>query len=164
MLRFLVRIFNMPYMKKTLHAGQNFVFYGKFSAGKDQLSMDQPRLFKKEDYESMQKGYFPVYQCTKGLSNETISKYIKQAYAILENQIIDSFPEELMKRRGFPVYRDMIRIMHNPDSMEEVYWAKKRLAYEEFFFFLLSTKQNESKRVYHTQINLEIIVCSTILV
>ena len=29
--RFLVRIFNMPYMKKTLHAGQNFVFYGNFS-------------------------------------------------------------------------------------------------------------------------------------
>lgn len=151
--RFSVRIFNMPYMKKTLHAGQSFVFYGKFSAGKDLLTMDQPRLFKKEDYESLLKGYFPVYQCTKGLSNDTISKYIKQAYAILENRIIDFFPEGLMKKRGFPIYRDMIRIMHSPDSMEEVYWAKKRLAYEEFFFFLLSTKQNESKQVYHTQIN-----------
>ena len=93
----------------------------------------------------MLEGYFPIYPCTKGLSNDTIRKYIRMAYEILEEQIRDPFPDDLIKKREFPSYRDMVRIMHNPDSMDEVFRAKKRLAYEEFFFFLLSTRQNEEE-------------------
>lgn len=150
---FHVRIFNMPYLKKTLHAGQRYVFYGKMTQGTDHLSMDQPRIFKPEEYFRMLEGYFPIYPCTKGLSNETIRKYIRMAYEILEEQIQDPFPDELIKKREFPSYRDMVRIMHNPDSMDEVFRAKKRLAYEEFFFFLLSTRQNESGQVRRTEVN-----------
>lgn len=150
---FHVRIFNMPYLKKTLHAGQRYVFYGKMTQGTDHLSMDQPRLFKPEEYFRMLEGYFPIYPCTKGLSNETIRKYIRMAYEILEEQIQDPFPDDLIKKREFPSYRDMVRIMHNPDSMDEVFRAKKRLAYEEFFFFLLSTRQNERGQVKKTEVN-----------
>lgn len=150
---FHVRIFNMPYLKKTLHAGQRYVFYGKMTQGTDHLSMDQPKLFKPEEYFRMLEGYFPIYPCTKGLSNETIRKYIRMAYEILEEQIRDPFPDDLIQKRGFPSYRDMVRIMHNPDSMDEVFRAKKRLAYEEFFFFLLSTRQNESGQVKKTEVN-----------
>lgn len=150
---FHVRIFNMPYLKKTLHAGQRYVFYGKMTQGTDHLSMDQPKLFKPEEYFRMLEGYFPIYPCTKGLSNETIRKYIRMAYEILEKQIRDPFPDDLIQKRGFPSYRDMVRIMHNPDSMDEVFRAKKRLAYEEFFFFLLSTRQNESGQVKKTEVN-----------
>lgn len=150
---FHVRIFNMPYLKKTLHAGQRYVFYGKMMQSTDHLSMDQPKLFKPEEYFRMLEGYFPIYPCTKGLSNETIRKYIRMAYEILEEQIRDPFPDDLIQKRGFPSYRDMVRIMHNPDSMDEVFRAKKRLAYEEFFFFLLSTRQNEIGQVKKTEVN-----------
>lgn len=60
--------------------------------GTDHLSMDQPRLFKPEEYFRMLEGYFSIYPCTKGLSNETIRKYIRMAYEILEEQIQDPFP------------------------------------------------------------------------
>lgn len=150
---FHVRIFNMPYLKKTLVSGSQYIFYGKVITVADHLQMDQPKMYKPDKYMEMTKGYIPIYVCTKGLSNDTIRKYVAIGLKETENSLPDPLPEILLEKRGFPSYARTLAIMHNPDSMEQLYQAKKRIAYEEFFYFLLSAKQNQNHAVLKTEEN-----------
>lgn len=150
---FCVRIFNMPYLKKTLVSSSQYIFYGKVLTVADHLQMDQPKMYKPDKYMEMTKGYIPVYVCTKGLSNDTIRKYVSIGLKETGNGLPDPLPEILLEKRGFPNYARTLAIMHNPDSMEQLYQAKKRIAYEEFFYFLLSAKQNQNHAVLTTEEN-----------
>jgi len=150
---FHVRIFHMPYLKKTLVPGNQYIFYGKVITVADHLQMDQPRLYKPDKYQEMTKGYTPVYVCTKGLSNDTIRKYVAMGLKETKDSLMDPIPEEILCKRGFPHYRETLETIHNPDSMDALYHAKKRIAYEEFFYFLLSTRQNETHSVLKTEEN-----------
>lgn len=150
---FHVRIFNMPYLKKTLVPGNQYVFYGKVIAVADHLQMDQPKMYKPDKYQELTKGYTPVYVCTKGLSNDTIRKYVAMGLKETKNAVSDPIPEEIICKRGFPRYREALETMHNPDSMDALYHAKKRIAYEEFFYFLLSARQNQAHSLLKTEEN-----------
>lgn len=150
---FVVRIFNMPYLKKTLVPGNKYVFYGKVITVADHLQMDQPKLYKPEKYSELTRGFIPVYACTKGLSNDTIRKYVSMGLKGTKGKLSDPLPEHILLKRGFPGYLEALKIIHDPSSMEELRRAKKRIAYEEFLYFLLSVKQNQSRELLKTEKN-----------
>lgn len=150
---FHVRIFNMPYLKKTLVPGNQYVFYGKVITVADHLQMDQPKMYKPGKYQELTKGYTPIYVCTKGLSNDTIRKYVAMGLRETKSTLSDPIPEEIICRRGFPHYGETLETIHNPESMDALYGAKKRIAYEEFFYFLLSTRQNQTHSLLKTEEN-----------
>lgn len=150
---FFVRIFNMPYLKKTIRPGSEYIFYGKVLTVADHLQMDQPKMYKPDKYRDMTEGLMPVYSCTKGLSNDTIRKYVTIALKETAEQLTDPIPEVFLATHDFPDYKETLQIMHNPLSMEVLYHAKKRIAYEEFFYFLLSTVQNRKHDVLKTEGN-----------
>lgn len=150
---FHVRIFNMPYLKKTIVPGNSYIFYGKVITVADHLQMDQPKMYKPDKYDEMTEGYIPIYSCTKGLSNDTIGKYASLGYESIKHSLKEPFSAALLEKHDFPDYKETLSIMHNPTSMEVLYHAKKRVAYEEFFYFLLSVKQNQSHDVLKTEEN-----------
>ena len=150
---FHVRIFNMPYLKKTLVPGNQYVFYGKVITVADHLQMDQPKMYKPGKYQELTKGYTPIYVCTKGLSNDTIRKYVAMGLRETKSTLSDPIPEEIICKRGFPHYGETLETIHNPESMDALYGAKKRIAYEEFFYFLLSTRQNQTHSLLKTEEN-----------
>ncbi len=150
---FVVRIFNMPYLKKTLIPGNRYVFYGRVLTVADHLQMDQPKMYKPDKYAELTKGFIPVYSCTKGLSNDTIRKYVAIGFKETEQSIFDPLPDTLLKKRDFPDYLETLRTIHNPESMEALYRAKKRISYEEFLYFLFSVKQNQNHTLIKTEKN-----------
>lgn len=150
---FVVRIFNMPYLKKTLIPGNRYVFYGRVLTVADHLQMDQPKMYKPDKYAEMTKGFIPVYSCTKGLSNDTIRKYVAIGFKETEQSIFDPLPDTLLEKRDFPDYLETLRTIHNPESMEALYRAKKRISYEEFLYFLFSVKQNQNHTLIKTEKN-----------
>lgn len=150
---FVVRIFNMPYLKKTLIPGNRYVFYGRVLTVADHLQMDQPKMYKPDKYAELTKGFIPVYSCTKGLSNDTIRKYVAIGFKETEQSIFDPLPDRLLEKRDFPDYLETLRTIHNPESMEALYRAKKRISYEEFLYFLFSVKQNQNHTLIKTEKN-----------
>ncbi len=134
-----ITYFNMPYLKKTLKPGSIYVFSGNVHKKNGICSMEQPKLFKPEAYEALLDSLQPVYAKTKGLSNDTLKKYIKKALEALE-EVPEYLPKELLDKYGFSSYMDTLSAIHNPESREAMTEARKRLAYEEFFFFILSIK------------------------
>ena len=101
------------------------------------LCMDQPALYKPESYVQKLSQLQPVYVKTKGISNEALTKYIKTSLdEIKETEEI--LPTEIVSKMKFVSHLDALKIIHMSENKAQLLLAKKRLAYEEFFYFLLS--------------------------
>lgn len=137
--------FNSAFLKSTLRAGTVLVFLGKVTSFKGQKTMQQPRIFRPEEYAAKLGTLEPVYGQTKGLSNNAILKAVRQA---MEVAVIrpDFVPESIRYNRTLMEMRTAIRTMHFPESMDQFEAARKRLAFNELFLFSLALAE---KKAHH---------------
>ena len=82
---------------------------------------------------------------TKGLGNKMITSAVEQALAFrtLER---DYLPAGLRIANELAEYNFAIEHIHFPSNEEELKFARKRLVYDEFFFFLLAVRHLKEKR------------------
>ena len=137
--------FHSPFLKSTLRAGSVLVFLGKVSNFKGQRTMQQPRIFKPEEYEAKIGALEPVYGQTKGLSNNTILKAVRQAVEVTTPRP-DFVPEAIRYNRALMDMRTAIVMMHFPKTMEDFEAARKRLAFNELFLFSLALEEKKEHR------------------
>ncbi len=137
--------YHMPYLKNILRTDSHFVFRGRVIRKKNGLTMEQPQMFKPEAYKDLLSSMRPVYAQTKGLGNKTITSAVEQALAIrtLER---DYLPAGLRITNELAEYNFAIEHIHFPANEEDLKFARKRLVYDEFFFFLLAVRHLKEKR------------------
>ena len=137
--------YHMPYLKNTLWPDSHFIFRGRVIRKKNGLTMEQPQMFKPEAYEELLSSMRPVYAQTKGLGNKMITSAVEQALAFrtLER---DYLPAGLRIANELAEYNFAIEHIHFPSNEEELKFARKRLVYDEFFFFLLAVRHLKEKR------------------
>ena len=137
--------YHMPYLKNTLRPDSHFIFRGRVIRKKNGLTMEQPQMFKPEAYEELLSSMRPVYAQTKGLGNKMITSAVEQALAFrtLER---DYLPAGLRIANELAEYNFAIEHIHFPSNEEELKFARKRLVYDEFFFFLLAVRHLKEKR------------------
>lgn len=134
--------FNSNYIKNTFEPGKNYIFYGRLMYDGGQYKISQPDVFIKEKYEEVKKQLLPIYHLTKGLSNNLVTKAVKTAFegCILSD---DRLPDEIESRNSFIPYSKAVYTYHFPESYDELLKARKRIAYEEMFFFILNSRLQE---------------------
>lgn len=138
--------FRMPYLKNTLKPGMQYVFYGIVKKRKNQLIMEQPKIYTITQYQELSDSLQPVYVLTKGLTNNLVRKMEKQALESI--CLLDDFlPEKLRKIHDFCEYGQAVRQMHFPDSAYALKNARNRLAYQDFFEFILMMQMSKEQRV-----------------
>ena len=137
--------YHMPYLKNTLRPDSHFIFRGRVIRKKNGLTMEQPQMFKPEAYEELLSSMRPVYAQTKGLGNKTITSAVEQALAI-RNLERDYLPASLRISNELAEYNFAIEHIHFPANEEDLRFARKRLVYDEFFFFLLAVRHLKEKR------------------
>ena len=137
--------YHMPYLKNTLRPDSHFIFRGRVIRKKNGLTMEQPQMFKPEAYEELLSSMRPVHAQTKGLGNKMITSAVEQALAFrtLER---DYLPAGLRIANELAEYNFAIEHIHFPSNEEELKFARKRLVYDEFFFFLLAVRHLKEKR------------------
>ena len=86
--------YRMPYLRKQLVLGKNYVFYGTVKEKNGQWIMEQPEIFEPESYKNLQCEIQPVYSLTEGVSQKLIGKLIRQ---ILNKDVLfeEYLPEAL---------------------------------------------------------------------
>lgn len=111
-------------------------------------------LSDKEDPEdSIHAGrIIPLYPSTEALKEEGLdSKGLRKLiHQVLEGGVIvENLPKNLVKKRVLLGRDEAFHEIHFPETMEAVLIARKRFAYEEFFYFqrLLLYKQRERQKV-----------------
>ena len=147
-----ITFFNMPYISKTITLQKEYLFYGSVAKKGDQYIMEHPKMFSKEEYVKIMGTLQPIYTKTKGLSNDAIKKAIKNALNLIEEPV-EYLPKEVVEKHSFLPFFQTIQTIHNPQSKEELVIARKRITYEEFFFFILSLKMCRQMEADHESDN-----------
>ena len=140
--------YNMPFLRTMLKAGSRYVFRGRVVKKNGRLLMEQPEIFTLASYEKVAGSMQPIYGQTKGLGNKTITKAVSQALAA-RNMEREFLPEEIRSRLELAEYNFALEHIHFPSSRQELLFARKRLVFDEFFFFILSVRRLKEKRQDH---------------
>jgi len=138
--------FNMPFLKKVLAPGGFYLFRGLVQSRGSLKVMEQPKLYTYDAYKKLTNILLPKYSLTKGLTNQTIQKAIKQALSFYEYED-EYYPEEILASNDLVPYREAINTIHFPKDMDSLIKARKRLVFDEFFTFLLMLRKNRDLSV-----------------
>ena len=102
-------------------------------------------MFSPEVYLGMQSRMQPVYGQTKGLGNKTITSAVEQALALRRLEK-DYLPNRLRIANELAEYNFAIEHIHFPLDETDLRFARKRLVYDEFLFFILAVRSLKEKR------------------
>ncbi len=128
--------FNMPYLKNSLKRGASYIFRGCLHRRGDRFVMEQAGIYKPEEYGKLTGCMQPRYSTTKGLTNNAITKAVKQAIGMVDLSE-DPLPEEIREKEGYPGLAEAVGQMHFPEGREKLLAARSRLVFDEFFRFIL---------------------------
>ncbi|MFQ9934614.1 MAG: ATP-dependent DNA helicase RecG, partial [Lachnospiraceae bacterium] len=138
--------YNMPFLKSRLKKGMCFIFRGKISKNKlkgkneGSIILEQPEIYSLNDYDKKLGAMQPIYRLTEGLTNNLVTKSVKQ---ILDAGYkgYEFLPLEVREAYGLMFYDDAIRKIHFPKDAQEMNMARRRLAFNEFFLFIMAMKR-----------------------
>lgn len=133
--------FNMPFLKKLLRPGGFYLFRGLVQSRGSIKIMEQPKLYAYDDYKKQTNVLLPRYSLTKGLTNQTLQKAIKQALSFYEYED-EYYSEKILSSNELMSYKEAINTIHFPKDMDSLVKARKRLVFDEFFTFLLMLRKN----------------------
>ena len=132
--------FNMPFLAGKLLPGARYLFRGRVSKKERSRSMEQPALYSPAAYEEIAGSRQPIYNLTVGLSNKTLTKAVELA---LERRTVEKEYLPAWMRREYQLADPnfALQMIHFPKSEEDLELARKRLVFEEFFFFILAIRR-----------------------
>ena len=126
-----ITFFNMPYMKNVLKSGQEYLFRGIL---RKDYTMEQPKMYKEEEYRKLLSFIQPRYSLTKGLSNQAISKAMRNLFSLCPLPE-DILPPKIKEEAGLMDYRKALHNIHFPENEDLLLKARNRLVFDEFFYF-----------------------------
>lgn len=142
--------FNMTFLKSSLKLGMRYIFRGRFVIKNGIKILEQPQMYTRSQYSEIEGTMQPIYPLTKGLSNKTVANAVHQALekfdAGLEKEYI---PGYVRQKNELAEHNYAVVNIHFPKSMEDYIQARKRLAFEEFFLFVLAVRslRNSNERI-----------------
>ncbi len=136
--------FNMPFLKNILKNNCSFIFRGMVQAKGPAKIMEQPKIYKLEEYRGLLEYIQPRYSLTKGLTNQTIQKAMKQALTTHPKQT-EKYPAFFRQDYELMEYDEALHNIHFPKDMEHLVAARKRMVFDEFFDFLYYLRENKDQ-------------------
>lgn len=137
--------FNQPYLKKSLKPGHWVWLYGRWDyndfLGRWELSVSDHELASPETYKS-QLGLgsiVPIYPTTHGIS---AYKLRQLSYTVITQNILselqEPYPPSLLEKFELSPISIAIQELHFPTGKPTYLAARKRIVFDDFFYFQLS--------------------------
>lgn len=135
--------FNSPYLKGKLAIGSTFIFRGFVKENYSNFSIEQPKIFGIAEYNKKKGEMQPVYPLVSGLTNNMVQKAVKQALKLVETE--EFLPEKIRNKYGLEGLQQAIEHIHYPTDKNQLYSARKRLIFDEFFMFIYNIRNLKDK-------------------
>lgn len=130
--------FNAKFTFDTLSLNKEYIFCGKIGGDPFALEILSPQFIQPGEI-----GLAPKYPLTRGLSNASVSKDVKNALAIIKRT--ETLPENILKKYKLMPADDAMRKIHFPKSREEYEAARRRLVFEELLTLKLGLSQLKNR-------------------
>jgi len=135
-----------PMKPQLLNNGRLLILKGKCEIKDNNfLMMVHPLVYDVVEYRKMVNVPLPVYSLTEGLSNYIVVNAVKDA--LEKCAINETLPEEIIKEKNLPPLKEILRMIHFPESEEDIKKADEYLAYEEMFIFFYKLKAANKTRI-----------------
>ncbi len=131
--------FNQPYIKYELKAGYHFIFRGKVVKKGRRLQMEQAKIYRREEYTLLRSSLQPVYSLVSGLSNNLVTKSMKQAL-VASDDFPEFIPASVRKEFSLVKKSKALEEVHFPKNFDTLSDARRSLIFEEFFLFSVMLK------------------------
>lgn len=135
--------FNSPYLKGKLTIGSTFIFRGFVKENYSNFSIEQPKIFGIAEYNKKKGEMQPVYPLVSGLTNNMVQKAVKQAIKLVETE--EFLPEKIRNKYDLEGLQQAIEHIHYPTDKNQLYSARKRLIFDEFFMFIYNIRNLKDK-------------------
>lgn len=134
-----VSIFNRPWVS-AFEVGKTISIFGKYEGGSRITAMTYNFKPLKE-----QLGIFPVYNIREGITQKDIIKYIEKAWNVLQDQVEDFLPKDILEKYRLIPKKQALYFIHHPGKSEALRQSLRHLKYEEFFKFQLAMQAIKSQ-------------------
>lgn len=133
--------FNQLYLKDSLPPGTSIVLHGKFERTFRDLQITNfiyEKLAGKEDDLIHTKRIVPIYQVTSKLNLRFLRTLIKRTLDYYLSCLKETLSETILRRYNLMPYQQAVYNIHFPSTREKGEDARRRLIFEEFFFWELA--------------------------
>ena len=140
-----ITFFNQEYLRSKFTLGSVWRFYGvvELKGRGSRYNLTSPA------FEPWEEGRLPdfcaVYPLSEGLSQKQLAQNIAEAMRLCAHSLADPLPEEIRCRNKLPTLAFALRNIHLPESYASLAAAKRRLVFDELFFFSLGLAQRSKK-------------------
>ena len=128
-----VTYFNQAYLKNTLRAGEEYIFYGvaeRFGRGR---RMTNP-VTEPAGRPSVTGVILPIYPLTAGISNNLMLSLTRRAVDACAGAAREDLPEQVRTEYRLAGAPFSYRSIHFPASFQDLERARRRLIFEELFY------------------------------
>lgn len=152
-----IKWFNRPDLKKKFKVGDWLLISGKVSFFYSRQFVNPLyEIISEEDImEKTHGSIIPVYPLTEGLSLWDIKRAIKISLDACLDEIRETLPQSITKKHNLMSLSEAIYNLHFPTKIEKAIAARRRLVYDEFFFFELILAKRKMKFMNETGIPLK---------
>ena len=140
-----VTFFNQSWLKNQLRVGETYTFYGRAEGSLLRKSMASP-IVEPEGRREHTGRIVPIYPLTAGISQLLLSRAIRQGLDSCADILPDCLPDSVRQAHQLCRVNYAYENIHFPESPEALDIARRRLAFEELFFFAIGLKLLRSRR------------------
>ena len=138
--------FNMLYIRNVFRKGETYCFTGMIRRKGNRRVMEQPEYFTPYKYQDMRSVLQPVYPLTAGVTNNQLRKAVQEVKELIRT-LPDPLTRETREAYGLIPRGDAAYAIHFPKDEATLSAAVRRIAFDEFYHFLLDVQKMREENV-----------------
>lgn len=131
--------FNQPYREKAIKKGEDYFISGNLELRRQQFAIQNPSMELVSSFPINTARIIPVYREHKDIKSTEIRKVLRSALQDLKT-VDSSLPPDLERKYKLLDKYEALRLIHFPESLDDVSKAKRRLGFEEVFELILAAQ------------------------
>lgn len=149
--------FQMPYLRKTLKLGEEYIFIGQVKRGYV-FQMVNPEFKLSSNQRKISEGeILPIYSTSKDLPQNSFRRLIKEAIKSKKQLFLENIPDSILKKYKILGREEALTDIHFPKNSKSIEEAKRRFAIEELLVLEMGILQKrfELDNENHSKYTLE---------
>lgn len=140
--------FQMPYLRKTLKIGEEYIFIGQVKSGY-RFQMVNPEFKLTSSQRKLAEGeILPIYSTSKNLPQNSFRKIIKKFIKEAINLFEENIPSEIISEYNIMNRKNALIKIHFPNNSKDIEEAKRRFAIEELLILEMGIVQKRFENSY----------------
>ena len=135
--------FNMPYLRKNLATGEDYVLFGRMRL-RNGARVWTNTEFSRAGGDRDIRGIFPVYRHSAGITDINFRKWITEALANTDLET-DWIGNDIVEKRKLCGQGFALTNIHFPESEKHYKAARYRLIYEKLLMYQLAVRMNATR-------------------